>query len=219
MKLFLDSVNLAEIKMFAATGIIDGITTNPSLLSREKGDLTELIRSICAVLPHGEISVEVTEEQSDRIYKQAHEIAKIAPNVVVKIPFALSYLSLMKQLIGEGIRINVTLIFSTLQALAVCKIGVHMISPFVGRLDDINTDGTVILHELRAMIDQCGYSTQILAASLRHVRHLQEALSAGADIATVPVEVLKKALEHPLTQQGIEKFAFDWHKAGVKQFP
>lgn len=219
MKLFLDTANIDTIKKWVKTGIIDGVTTNPSHLSKEKIDPKKQILAICSLLPAGEISVEVTEKEPQAVYKQAKKITQLADNILVKIPCHESYYSIIKQLVDEGIRLNITLVFSLIQGVMMGKLGVTYISPFIGRLDDIDVDGVHLLQEMRQVIYQYGFETGILAASVRHVRHLHDALMAGADAITLPSAILQQALEHPLTDRGIEKFDTDWQKLGIKQFP
>lgn len=219
MKIFLDTANIPAIKKWASTGLIDGVTTNPSHLSKEGGDAKKQVLEICDILPKGSISVEVTESDAEAVYKQAKAIAALHKNIVVKVPCHAKYYAVIKKLTDEGIKLNITLVFSMVQGLMMSKMGVEIISPFVGRWDDIDVEGSDILLEMREMIDQYDYSTQILAASLRSVRHLHKAILAGADIATIPLDVFEKAIEHPLTNQGIEKFDADWKKLGIKQFP
>lgn len=219
MKLFLDTANVKDIRKWIETGLIDGITTNPSHLSKEGSDPKKVILEICKLLPDGEISVEVTEKEPEAVYKQAQAIAALANNIVVKIPCHIDYYPVIKRLVDEGIKVNITLVFTLIQAVMMCKLGVHFISPFVGRWDDLDVPGVDVLYEIRQMIDQYGYETQILAASLRHVRHIHEAILADADVITVPVEVLEKGLTHILTDMGIKKFDADWQRLGIKQFP
>lgn len=217
MELFLDTANLESIKQWAY--LIDGITTNPSLLSKEGHNPTSQVVKICALMKNKDVSIEVTEQDPDAIYHQAKKIAQLADNVVVKIPCYAAYYPIIHKLVQEKIKINVTLVFTLIQALCMCKLGVTYISPFVGRWDDIDVDGIALLYELRRMVDQYGYQTKILAASLRHVRHVHEAIMAGADVATVPVEILAKASDHILTQRGMELFNNDWKKLKVTTFP
>ena len=219
MKLFLDTANIETIKKWAASGIIDGVTTNPSHLSKEGVDPTKRVLEICSLLPAGEISVEVTEKDPQAVYKQAKKIAQLADNILVKIPCHKDYYAIIKQLVDEGVKINITLVFSVIQGVMMSKLGVFYISPFIGRWDDIDVDGIRLLHEMRQVIFQYGFETGILAASLRHVRHLHDAIMAGADAVTIPIAVLEKALDHPLTDQGIAKFDADWQQLGIKQFP
>lgn len=219
MKIFLDTADLVAIRKYIPTGLIDGITTNPSHLSKEGGDAKKRVLEICALLPKGEISVEITEQEPDAVYKQAKQIAALAPNVVVKIPCHSLYYPVINKLAHEGVRLNITLVFTMVQALMMSKMDVAMVSPFVGRWDDIDVEGTDLLCDMREMLDQYNFKTQLLAASIRSVRHFHKAILAGADIITLPIEVLEKSMEHPLTDQGIEKFNADWKKLGLSQFP
>jgi transaldolase len=219
MKIFLDTPNVQAIKKWLPTGLIDGVTTNPSNLSKEGGDPKKHVLEICKILPDGLISVEVTEKNPELVYKQAQEIAKLASNVVVKIPCHADYYTVIKKLVDEGIKLNITLVFTAIQGLMMSKIGVEIISPFVGRWDDIDIEGSDLLVEMREMIDQYDFSTQVLAASIRSPRHFNKAILAGADIITLPIEVFEKSIEHPLTNLGMEKFEADWKELGIKQFP
>ncbi|MDR3551477.1 MAG: transaldolase family protein [Candidatus Babeliales bacterium] len=219
MKIFLDTANIADIKKWVATGLIDGVTTNPSHLSKEGGDPRLQVLEICSLLPDGEISIEVTEKDPEAVYKQAKIIAALAANVVVKIPCHADYYEVINRLVQEGVRLNITLVFSLLQGLMMCKLNVAMISPFVGRLEDIKVDGINLLEQLRYMVDFYGYETEILAASLRTVEHFHKAVAAGVDIVTIPVSVFEQAIQHPLTDQGMLKFDADWKKLGISQFP
>lgn len=219
MKLFLDTANVTEIKKWADTGLIDGVTTNPTHLAKEGIDPKKRVLEICNVLPEGEISVEVTETDPKKVYKQAKAIAALADNILVKVPCHRDFYPIIAQLVDEGVQLNITLVFSLVQSLFMCKLGVSYISPFIGRWDDIDVEGKDLLHELREVIDDYTYETQVLAASIRGVRHLHEAILAGADAATVPLNVLEKASRHLLTDRGIEKFNADWAKLGVKKFP
>jgi len=219
MKIFLDTANITDIKKWVATGLIDGVTTNPSHLSKEGNDPKQQVLEICALLPDGEISIEVTEKEPEAVYKQAKLIAALAENVVVKIPCHADYYEVINRLVQEDVKLNITLVFSLLQGLMMCKLGVAMISPFVGRLEDIKIDGINLLEQLRDMVDMYGYETEILAASLRNVEHFHKAVAAGVDIVTIPVAVFEQAIRHPLTDQGIIKFDADWKKLGITQFP
>ena len=219
MKLFLDTADIAAMTTWGKTGLIDGITTNPSHLAKEGKDPKKQVLEICKIFPDGEISVEVTEQDPQKVYKQAKEIAALSKNILVKIPCHADYYPVIAKLVDEGIKINVTLVFTLIQSLFMCKLGVTYISPFIGRWDDIDVEGKDLLLELREVIDDYGYETQILAASLRGVRHLHEAILAGADAATVPVAVLEKASKHLLTDEGIALFNTDWAKLGVRKFP
>lgn len=217
MKLFLDTANVDVIKRLAATGLVDGVTTNPSLLSKEGNDPKKVILDICSLVH--EVSVEVTEKTPEAVYKQAKEIAALAKNIVVKIPCHKDYVEVISRLSHEGIKVNVTLIFTLAQALMMCKAGAYIISPFIGRLDDIDEEGVEVLYTIRHMLNAYRFQTLVLAASIRHVRHVHKAILASADIATVPAELFEKLIEHPLTDAGIKKFDDDWKKLGIRQFP
>ena len=217
MKLFLDTAHLEYIRQWSY--LLDGVTTNPSHLAKEKKDPKKHILEICALLPDKEISVEVTEKEAKAVYKQALDIAALAPNVIVKIPCHVDYYPIITQLVQKGIKINSTLVFTLVQGFYMCKLGVKYISPFIGRWDDIDVKGIEVLFELRSMIDHYQYKTQILAASLRNVRHVHQALMAGADVATVPLEVLEKSTSHILTDKGMELFDRDWQQLGHPKFP
>ena len=216
MKIFLDTADVKVIEKWKATGLIDGVTTNPTHLSKAKGDPTKLVQAIAKALPKGAISVEVTEKKPDAVYKQAKAIAKLGKNIVVKIPCHADYYEVIAKLLKDGVKLNITLVFSLVQALLMSKLGVQYISPFVGRWDDIDVEGVELLYNIRHMLDEYGYQTQLLAASIRGVRHFHEAIMAGADVVTVPIEILEKASRHVLTDQGIEKFDTDWKKIGIR---
>ena len=215
MKIFLDTANLEQIKKWMPTGLVDGITTNPSHLSKEGPATKELLLEISRIVP-GEVSVEVVKKDPQEVYQQAKEIAELGKNIVVKIPFALEYLSVIDRLTKEGIRINVTLIFSLLQALCAAKLGVAYISPFIGRLDDIDVDGVAIVAEIVDMVAIHGFSSQVLSASVRHVMHFHKVLLAGSDVATIPPSLFERLIKHPLTEQGMKKFDQDWQQLGKK---
>ncbi len=215
MKIFLDTANRELIKRFVPTGLIDGITTNPSHLSKEGDNPKQVLQDICNMVK-GPVSIEVVEKEPDAVLAQAREIAKFAKNVVVKIPFAEQYLPVIKTLVAEGVKINVTLIFTPLQALMVAKLGVEMISPFVGRWDDIGVDGVELLEEVITVKDLYDFSSQILAASIRTLIQWQKITQTGVDIATLPPAVFEQAMKHPLTLRGIEMFDADWKKVGKK---
>ncbi len=219
MKIFLDTADIEDIKKWAQTGLIDGVTTNPTHLSNAGGNPKKVVLEICKLLPHGQISVEVTQVKPADVYAQAKAIAKLSKNVWVKIPCHADYYPVIKKLVDEDIKLNITLVFTLLQSLMMCKLGVYYISPFIGRLEDTDCDGMALLPELRQMIDFYGYETKILAASMRTVQHFHEAVLAGADAITMPVEIFEKAIANNLTDQGIQKFAKDWKKLGVKHFP
>ena len=211
MKIFLDTANREQIKKWIATGLVDGVTTNPTLLSKEDPDSKKVLLDICKMVD-GPVSIEVVEKAPEAVYAQAKEISKLASNVVVKIPCVVEYFPVIKKLVQEGVKINVTLIFSELQALMVAKLGATFISPFIGRLDDIGMNGVGVVENLVAIKQNYEFESEILAASIRSVAHLQSVVLAGADIATVPANVLEAACKHPLTEIGIKLFDADWNK-------
>lgn len=212
MKFFLDTANLDEIRAGAALGIVDGITTNPSLVAKEGKDFKTLVAQICEIIP-GPVSAEVVSTECDSMVKEARDLAKIAPNIIVKLPTIPEGVKALKICASEGIKTNLTLIFQPLQALIVAKVGATFCSPFLGRLDDIGHDGMLLIEEIRTIYDNYGFQTEILAASLRHPLHVVQAAKAGADIGTMPYDVFKKMLNHPLTDIGLERFLADWNKA------
>lgn len=211
MKFFLDTANLDEIKAGAALGMVDGVTTNPSLVAKEGKDFRTLVGQICEVIS-GPVSAEVVSTECEGMLKEARELSKIAPNIVVKLPTIPEGVKALKILAGEGINTNLTLIFQPLQALIVAKAGATMCSPFLGRLDDIGHDGMGLIDEIRTIYDNYGFATEVLAASLRHPLHVVQAAKAGADIGTMPYGVFSKLLDHPLTTIGLERFLSDWKK-------
>lgn len=212
MKLFLDTANINLIKQWMPTGVIDGVTTNPSLIAQEKnGNIKATLLDICNMV-NGDVSIEVVEKTPEKVYAQAKEISNLAKNVVVKIPFAQEYLPVISKLSKEGIKLNITLIFSLTQALLVSKLNVKYISPFIGRWDDIDIDGMQLIQDLVTMKKNYNFKTEILAASIRNVIHLQKSILYGADVATIPPLLLDKVFKHPLTVEGIEKFDNDWKK-------
>jgi transaldolase len=215
MKIFLDTANRDLIKKWIPTGLVDGVTTNPSLLSKEGPNTKKVLIDICKMV-NGDVSIEVVEKEAEKVYKQAIQISKVAKNVVVKIPFKQEYLPVIEKLVKEGVKINVTLIFSLIQALLVSKLGVQYISPFIGRWDDIDSDGTELLEKLMTMKFNYDFKSEILAASIRHPIHLQKAILLGVDVATIPPTMLDKVMNHPLTKEGIEKFDADWKSLGKK---
>lgn len=219
MNIFLDTADIQVIKEWAKTGIIDGVTTNPTHLSKTGGSPLAVVKEICAILPEGEISVEVTESDPEAVYNQAREIAAIGENVLVKIPCHLRYYEIINRLQQDGVPMNITLVFSLAQGLMMSKLGVDYISPFVGRLDDIQESGTDLLYDLCEMRDEYDFDTGILAASIRSVAHFHEAIAAGVDAITVPQSVFQEVTQHKLTDQGIEKFNADWAKLGIRKFP
>ena len=212
MKLFLDTANVEEIKEIAAWGVLDGITTNPSLVAKEGIDFKTRVKEICKIVD-GPVSAEVVTEDSDEMIKQGKDIATWAPNVMVKLPLTPAGLRACKALSGEGIKINVTLCFSVNQAILAAKAGATFVSPFVGRLDDINQDGNELIAQISEVFDIYDFDTEVLAASIRHPIHVTQAALAGADICTMPSKIFKQLVSHPLTDQGLEKFMADWKKS------
>jgi transaldolase len=219
MKIFLDTAYAKDIDHWLAKGVIDGITTNPSNLAKEGGEPTKTILEIVGLMPDKDISVEVTHKAPDAVYRQALAIAKLGKNIVVKIPCHKDYYAIIKKLVEQGIRVNVTLLFTLAQGLFMSKLGVTYISPFIGRWDDLDVEGSELLYALRDMIDRYNYTTEILAASIRHVRHIHTAIASGADVMTMPPSVLEKATDHLLTERGIEIFDNDWKKNSTNEFP
>ena len=212
MKLFVDTGSIKDIESIAALGILDGVTTNPSLLAKEPGDFRQNLKRICEIVK-GPVSGEVTATDFAGMLQQGHDIAKIDAHMVVKVPLTRDGIRACKALSGEGIRVNVTLCFSAAQALLAAKAGATFISPFVGRLDDIATNGMELIREIVAIYDNYEFTTEILVASCRHPIHVVEAAKMGADIATCPPAVIEQMFNHPLTTIGLEKFLKDWEKA------
>lgn len=216
MKIFIDSGNLKEIESLVPLGIIDGITTNPTLLAKEGGDYRALLKQICGIVK-GPTSAEVVATDADGMIRQGRELAKIDEHIVVKVPFTREGVRACKALSSEGLHVNVTLIFSPTQALFAAKVGAAYVSPFVGRLDDIATSGMGLVQEIVDIFENYQFSTEILVASVRHPMHIVEAARMGADICTCPAAVIEQAFKHPLTDIGLERFLKDWDKAGFKQ--
>jgi len=212
MKLFVDTGSIKDIESIAALGILDGVTTNPSLLAKEPGDFRQNLKRICEIVK-GPVSGEVTATDFAGMLQQGHDIAKIDAHMVVKVPLTRDGIRACKALSGEGIRVNVTLCFSAAQALLAAKAGASFISPFVGRLDDIATNGMELIREIVAIYSNYEFTTEILVASCRHPIHVVEAAKLGADIATCPPAVIDQMFNHPLTNIGLEKFLKDWEKA------
>jgi transaldolase len=216
MKFFVDTADVAEIKELAATGLLDGVTTNPSLVAKAKRDFKEIIAEICAAIP-GPVSAEVAATDLEGMLKEGRALARIAKNVTVKVPLTWEGLKACRTLAGEGTMVNVTLCFSANQALLAAKAGATYISPFVGRLDDTGADGMDLVREIRAIYDNYPeLGTQILAASIRNVLHVKQAAMIGADVVTVPPAVLRALVSHPLTDRGLEQFLADWKKTGQR---
>jgi transaldolase len=210
MKFFIDTAQLEEIEEAAAMGVLDGVTTNPSLMKKAgAADFHEHIHTICEMVD-GDVSAEVVAVQYDEIMAEGRELAQIHPNVVVKVPLILDGIKALRSFSEEGIRTNCTLCFSAPQALIAAKAGATYISPFLGRLDDIAAVGMDLIRSIRIIYDNYGLETEILAASIRHPLHVVEAAEIGADVATMPFDVIKKLLQHPLTDSGLERFLKDW---------
>ena len=215
MKIFLDTANVNELKEGVAMGILDGCTTNPSLIAKEKRPFRPLVEEICAIVP-GPVSLEVVATDFEGMVKEGKELAQIAPNVVVKCPLTKDGLKAVKTLTGEGMKVNQTLCFSASQALLSAKAGATYISPFLGRLDDISHVGMDLIRQIVSIYANYGFKTQVLAASIRSPLHVVDAALAGAHVATIPFAVLEQLTKHPLTDIGLKKFLDDWNKAGVK---
>ena len=216
MKFFLDSANLQEIKEANSLGILDGVTTNPSLIAKEGKEFEEQISAICKIV-NGPISAEVVSLQAEGMVKEGRKLAKIHPNVVIKCPLTLEGLKATKTLSSEGHRVNVTLCFSATQALLAAKAGASYISPFIGRLDDVGQIGMELISDIRIIYDNYSFQTEILAASIRNPIHILQAAKIGADVATIPFQVLMSLVKHPLTDIGLAKFLKDWEEIPQRQ--
>ena len=212
MKFFIDTANIDEIKDANSMGMVDGVTTNPSLVAREGRDFEELIKEICAIVD-GPISAEVISLDTEGMLKEAGALAKIHDNIVVKIPMTVDGLKATKQLAIDGIKTNVTLVFSPLQALMAAKAGASYVSPFIGRLDDLAQDGLGLVEQMLDIYNNYGFETEIIVASIRNPIHVLESARLGADIATIPYNVLAKLASHPMTDKGLKAFLDDWNKA------
>jgi transaldolase len=212
MKLFIDSGNLKEIEALVPLGIIDGITTNPSLLAKESGDYREILKKICSIVK-GPTSAEVVATDYEGMIREGRDLASIDPHIVVKVPFTREGVKACKTLSSEGKKVNVTLCFSPSQALIAAKVGATYISPFVGRLDDISTSGMQLIGQIVEIYDNYDFTTEVLVASTRNPLHIVEAARMGADICTCPAAVIDSLFKHPLTDIGLEKFLKDWEKA------
>jgi transaldolase len=214
MKFFVDTADVAEIRELASTGLVDGVTTNPSLVAKAGRDFKEIVAEICAIVP-GPVSAEVAATDLAGMLREGRTLARIAGNVTVKVPLTWDGLQACQALTRDGIMVNVTLCFSAGQALLAAKAGATFVSPFVGRLDDAGQDGMELLREIRTVYDNyADLKSQILAASIRHVGHVKQAAMIGADVATVPPAVLRALVRHPLTDKGLEQFLADWRKTG-----
>jgi len=212
MDLYIDTASLDEIKQASQMGVLDGVTTNPSLIAKEKVPYAKRLAEICEIVK-GPVSAEVIATDYDAMLKEGRQNAKIATNIVVKLPCTVEGLRACKTLTDEGTRVNMTLCFQPLQAMLVAKAGAFLVSPFIGRLDDIGEDGMDLIHKIRQIYDTYGFKTKVLAASIRHSKHMVECALAGADVATVPFNVIKDMMKHPLTESGLKKFVEDYKKA------
>ena len=213
MKIFLDTANLEELRQGVAMGVVDGVTTNPTLVAKEGKPFREHILEICSIMQGGIVNAEVVSTDFNGMMREAHEVVTWHPNIVVKIPMIPEGVKALSALAKEGIRVNVTLVFSAVQALLVAKAGAYFVSPFVGRLDDIAEDGLVLVRDIMTIYKAYNYQTQVLAASLRHPIHVLEAAKMGAHIGTMPFKVFEQLFKHPLTDRGLEQFLKDWEKA------
>ncbi len=215
LKIFLDTANVAAIKTYADMGILDGVTTNPTLMAKENKGFLDLASEILQIVS-GPVNLEVVSQNTEGMLREAHDLASLAPNVVVKVPMTAEGLVAVRRLHKEGIKTNVTLIFSPNQALLAAKAGANYASPFIGRLDDAGHDGMKIVEETLQIYKNYGLETHVLVASIRHPIHVVTAAKLGAQVATMPPEVLDKMLKHPLTELGLKRFMDDWTKAGLK---
>ena len=217
MKFFLDTANLDEIRAYQELGIVDGVTTNPTLLAREKarGDFRDVLKEICAVVD-GPVNAEVVGESHDEMFEEGMKLARLHENIVVKIPMTVEGMKTVHALSGEGIHTNVTLVFSANQALIAAKAGANYVSPFIGRLDDVSHFGVDVIKDIVTIFSNYGIETECLAASLRTPTHVIECATAGAHIATMPFKVLEMMFKHPLTDKGIAQFLKDWETTGAK---
>jgi transaldolase len=212
VKIFLDTADIEEIRIAARWGVLDGVTTNPTLYGKVGGSYEDILTEICRITP-GPVSAEVVAEDVEDMLKEGRAFAKLAPNIVVKVPMSETGLEAIARFAEEGIKTNCTLIFSANQGLLAAKAGASLLSPFVGRLDDINQDGMEVIRELVGIVELHGLDTEVLAASIRHPRHMTDAALAGAHVATLPFKVLKQMVHHPLTDSGIVQFRKDWEQA------
>jgi len=215
MKIFIDTANVEEIREAHALGIVDGVTTNPSLIAKEGRDFRQVVRELCSIVD-GPISAEAVSPDAEGMLAEAEELSRIHENIVVKIPMTAEGLKAVKACSGKGIQTNVTLVFSSAQALLAAKAGATYVSPFVGRLDDVSQTGMDLVEEIVTIFDNYGFETEIIVASVRNPLHVVEAALLGAHIATVPFHVIRQLLRHPLTDKGIDKFLADWKKIPSK---
>ncbi|MEX2672263.1 MAG: fructose-6-phosphate aldolase [Phycisphaeraceae bacterium] len=212
MELYVDTANIKEIRQAAELGIIDGVTTNPSLVAKEGVDFHTRLREICEVIS-GPVSAEVVSTETEGMLSEAAELVKIANNIVIKLPTTLDGLKACKALSDKGVRVNMTLCFQPMQAMLVAKAGAFLVSPFLGRIDDIGGNGPELIQQIRKIYNNYGYTTKVLAASIRGPRHMLDCALAGADVATVPPKLIEACLKHPLTDSGLAQFLSDWNKA------
>jgi transaldolase len=215
MKFFVDTADVKEIRELNDIGLVDGVTTNPSLIMKSGRDITEVTKEICSFVD-GPVSAEVTATEFDGMVKEGKVLAKIADNICIKLPLTMEGLKACKALTSEGHKTNVTLCFSANQALLAAKAGATFVSPFIGRLDDTGLHGMELIGEIRTIFDNYGFQTEVLAASIRTVNHVKEAALIGADVATIPPSVIKALVKHPLTDKGLDAFLADWAKTGQK---
>jgi transaldolase len=213
MKFFADTADIDEIRELVSMGLIDGVTTNPTLIARSGRDFKEVVREICSLV-EGPVSAEVTALEADGMISEGRHLAELAPNIAVKVPLTWDGLKACRTLTQGGAMVNVTLCFNANQALLAARAGATFVSPFIGRLDDMGMDGMEVIEEIRAIYDNYDFSTAILAASIRTVNHVKMSAIAGADVATVPPATLKSLVKHPLTDKGVEMFTADWKKTG-----
>lgn len=215
MKLFVDTGDIEEVRKAAEWGIVDGVTTNPTLIAKAGAGFRETVLKICEALPEGHISAEVVATDYDTMLKEALEVSSWHPNIVVKVPLIVPGVSLVKELTNRGIKTNVTLVFTVGQALLAAKAGATYISNFVGRVDDLATDGMEAVRDTVDMVDTYGFDSEVLVASVRHPLHVLQAIQAGAHVATMPYKIIESLYKHPLTDVGLERFLSDWNKAGL----
>jgi transaldolase len=218
MKLFVDTGKVEEVRRAAEWGILDGVTTNPSLIAQAGRGFKETVLEMCSILPHGSISAEVVGTTVDEILREAHEIASWSPNIVVKVPMTQAGIAATRRLTREGIRVNMTLVFSPAQALLAAKAGASYISVFVGRVDDVSSEGMRTIEDAVLMVENYGFESEVLVASIRHPMHVVESIRLGAHIATMPFKVMEQLFQHPLTDIGLQRFLDDWNKAGLRIF-
>jgi transaldolase len=218
MKLFVDTGRVEEVRKAAEWGIVDGVTTNPSLIAQAGRGFKETVLEICSILPNGSISAEVVGTTVEDILREAREIASWSPNIVVKVPMTPAGIAATRQLTREGIRVNMTLVFSPTQALLAAKAGASYISVFVGRVDDVSSEGMRTIEDAVQIVETYGFDSEVLVASIRHPMHVVEAARLGAHIATMPFKVMEQLFQHPLTDIGLQRFLDDWRKAGLRIF-